>query len=92
MAVKIKIWRETGPRLAPATAMEAEEIVEELIAATNQTRGSVLAVLAGRFAPQALPCCKTYAKFYLGANMTCFGLPVSFLASSSTGPNSITAA
>lgn len=35
-----------GPKLAPATALESEEVIEELIAATNQTRGSVLAVLS----------------------------------------------
>jgi hypothetical protein len=46
MAEKIKMWQELGPRLAPATALESEEVIEELIAATNQTRGSVLAVLS----------------------------------------------
>jgi hypothetical protein len=46
MAKKIKMWQELGPRLAPATPMEGEEIIQELIAATNQTRGSVLAVLS----------------------------------------------
>ena len=46
MAEKIKMWQELGPKLAPATPMDGEEIIEELIAATNQTRGSVLAVLS----------------------------------------------
>ena len=46
MAAKIKMWRELGPRLAPQTPMESEEIIEDLIAGTNQTRGSVLAVLS----------------------------------------------
>ncbi len=46
MIKNIKMWRELGPRLAPAPAMEAEEIIEELIATTNQTRGSILAMLA----------------------------------------------
>lgn len=48
------IWRyntlistiKTGPKLATATPIEAEEVIEQLIAATNQTRGSVLAVLS----------------------------------------------
>lgn len=42
MAAKIKMWQELGPKLASATPMESEEIIEELIAATNQTRGSIL--------------------------------------------------
>jgi len=46
MAKKIQAWREFGPRLAPATPMKSEEVIEELIAATNQTRGSILAVLS----------------------------------------------
>lgn len=40
------MWTEFGPKLAPATPIEAEEVIEQLIAATNQTRGSVLAVLS----------------------------------------------
>jgi hypothetical protein len=46
MAKKIQMWHELGPRLAPATPVEAEEVIEELVASTNQTRGSVLAVLS----------------------------------------------
>ncbi len=46
MAKKIKMWQELGPRLAPVPALEAEEIIEELIATTNQTRGSILAIMA----------------------------------------------
>ncbi|MBU0510074.1 MAG: hypothetical protein KKD28_12410 [Chloroflexi bacterium] len=46
MAKKIKMWQELGPKLESATPMEAEEIIDELIAATNQTRGSILAVLS----------------------------------------------
>ena len=46
MAEKIKMWQELGPKLAPTTPMESEDILEELIAATNQTRGSILAVLS----------------------------------------------
>ena len=46
MAAKIKMWQELGPKLDSATPMESEDIIEELIAATNQTRGSILAVLS----------------------------------------------
>ncbi len=46
MAKKIKMWHELGPRLAPATPVEGEEVIEGLVASTNQTRGSVLAVLS----------------------------------------------
>jgi hypothetical protein len=46
MAEKIKMWQELGPKLASATPMESEDVIEELIAATNQTRGSILAVLS----------------------------------------------
>jgi hypothetical protein len=46
MAKKIQMWTEFGPKLATATPIEAEEVIEQLIAATNQTRGSVLAVLS----------------------------------------------
>lgn len=46
MAKKIQMWTEFGPKLAPATPIEAEEVIEQLIAATNQTRGSILAVLS----------------------------------------------
>ena len=46
MAKKIKMWRVLGPRLAPATPMEVEEVVEDLVEATNESRGSLLSVLA----------------------------------------------
>jgi hypothetical protein len=46
MAKKIQMWRKIGPRLAPATPVESEEVIEELVASTNQTRGSVLGVLS----------------------------------------------
>jgi len=46
MAKKIKMWHELGPRLAPATAMQAEEVIDEIVSATNQSRGSILAVLS----------------------------------------------
>jgi len=46
MAKKIQMWTEFGPRLAQTTPIEAEEVIEQIIAATNQTRGSILAVLS----------------------------------------------
>jgi hypothetical protein len=46
MAKKIQMWQALGPRLAPATPVESEEVIEELVANTNQTRGSVLGVLS----------------------------------------------
>jgi len=46
MAKKIQMWRRLGPQLAPATPVEAEEVIEALVATTNETRGSLLGVLA----------------------------------------------
>ena len=46
MAKKIQAWVAYGPRLEPASPMESEELIENIIQATNQSRGSVLAVLA----------------------------------------------
>jgi len=46
MAKKIEAWTAFGPRLVPAEAMDSEELIENIVAATNQSRGSVLAVLA----------------------------------------------
>ena len=46
MAKKIEMWTQLRPKLAPATPIEAEEVIEQLIAATSQTRGSILAVLS----------------------------------------------
>ncbi len=46
MAKKIKMWRILGPRLASATPMEAEDVVEELVEATNESRGSLLSTLS----------------------------------------------
>lgn len=46
MAKKIQMWGELGPRLAPTKAVEPEDVIETLVATTNQTRGSILAVLA----------------------------------------------
>ena len=46
MAKKIQAWVEYGPRLEPTDPMTGEELIENIIAATNQSRGSVLAMLA----------------------------------------------
>ena len=46
MAQKIKMWRELGPRLAKTDPVEAEEVIDLLVATTNQTRGSLLAILS----------------------------------------------
>ena len=46
MAKKIQAWTEFGPRLEPVAPMTAEEIIENIVAATNQGKGSVLAMLA----------------------------------------------
>ena len=35
MAKKIQMWREFGPRLAPANPVEAEEVIKRLVATTN---------------------------------------------------------
>jgi len=46
MAKKIEAWTKFGPRLEPTDPMTGEELIDNIIAATNQSRGSVLAVLA----------------------------------------------
>ena len=46
MAQATKMWQELGPKLASATPMQAEEIIDELVSTTNQSRGSILAVLS----------------------------------------------
>lgn len=46
MAKKIQAWAAYGPKISLADPMKPEEIIENIIAATNQSRGSVLAVLA----------------------------------------------
>ncbi len=46
MAKKIQAWAEFGPRLERAAPMKGEELIENIVAATNQSRGSVLAVLS----------------------------------------------
>ena len=46
MAKRIQAWTEFGPRLDLAEPMVSDELIENIVAATNQSRGSVLAVLA----------------------------------------------
>ncbi|MBN1449651.1 MAG: hypothetical protein JW963_01435 [Anaerolineales bacterium] len=46
MTNKIKAWARFGPRLEPKDPMDPEEIIENMVKATNQSRGSVLAVLS----------------------------------------------
>lgn len=46
MAKKIQAWAAYGPKIALGTPMKPEELIENIVAATNQSRGSVLAVLA----------------------------------------------
>jgi hypothetical protein len=46
MAKKIQAWTAYGPRLEPASPMESEELIENIIQGTNQSRGSVLAMLS----------------------------------------------
>ena len=46
MTDKIKAWTTFGPRLEPTDPMGQDEIIENIVAATNQSRGSVLAVLS----------------------------------------------
>ena len=46
MTKAIKAWTKFGPRLEPKDPMDSEEIIENIVKATNQSRGSVLAVLS----------------------------------------------
>ena len=46
MASKIQAWTQYGPRLNLADPMTSDEIIENLIQATNQSRGSILAILS----------------------------------------------
>lgn len=46
MAKKIQAWAKYGPKITLGDPMTAEEIIENIVAATNQSRGSVLAMLA----------------------------------------------
>ena len=46
MAKKIEAWTAFGPSLEPTDPMTGNELIENIIAGTNQSRGSVLAMLA----------------------------------------------
>ena len=46
MAKKIQVWAAYGPKIDLGAPMKKEEIIENIVAATNQSKGSVLAVLA----------------------------------------------
>lgn len=46
MAKPIQAWTQYGPRLDPANPVTPDEIIERLVKTTNQTRGSILAVLS----------------------------------------------
>jgi len=46
MANKIQAWTEFGPRLELTKPMSNDEIIENIVAVTNQSRGSVLAVIS----------------------------------------------
>lgn len=45
MAKKIQAWVEFGPRLEPTDPITAEGLIERIVAASNQSRGSVKAIL-----------------------------------------------
>ena len=46
MAKKIEAWTEFGPRLAPATPLSGDELLEQITGGSNESASSVLAVLA----------------------------------------------
>ncbi len=45
MAHRVQAFATYGPRIKPATVMESEEFIMQLVVGTNQSRGSPLAVL-----------------------------------------------
>ncbi len=45
MARKIQAWVEFGPRLEPREPLDAEGLILRIVQATNQSRGSVKAIL-----------------------------------------------
>lgn len=45
MAKAIRAWVEYGPRLEPTDPITSEGLIERIVAATNQSRGSVKAIL-----------------------------------------------
>ena len=46
MAKKIQAWATYGPRIDLGDPVTEQDIIESIVAATNQSKGSVLAVLA----------------------------------------------
>jgi hypothetical protein len=46
MAKKIQVWAAYGPKITLGAPMTKSELIENIIAATNQSKGSVLAVLS----------------------------------------------
>ena len=46
MAKKIQAWATYGPRIQLGDPMTGDEIIENIVGGTNQSKGSVLAVLA----------------------------------------------
>jgi hypothetical protein len=46
MAKKIQAWTAYGPRIILGDAMTSIDLIENIVAATNQSKGSVLAVLS----------------------------------------------
>ena len=46
MARKIQMWSKYGPRIALGDSMTPVDIIENIVTATNQSKGSVLAVLS----------------------------------------------
>ena len=46
MAKNIQVWSAYGPRVDLGDTMTEDEVIENIVAATNQTKGSVLAVLS----------------------------------------------
>ncbi len=46
MAHKVQAFATYGPRIKSGSPMEAEEFIEQLVVSTNQSRGSLVAMLA----------------------------------------------
>ncbi len=46
MAKKIQAWRAYGPRIDKGDVVSQEEFIEHITAGTNQSKGSILAVLS----------------------------------------------
>jgi hypothetical protein len=46
MAKKIQAWRVYGPRIDLGKPLDQDEFIENIVAVTNQSKGSILAVLS----------------------------------------------